>query len=295
MKTRSIFIIVSTIFSASCSSGTPPIPEVPALKYADTVRGTDDPSTVQMRNSSRPGRIVRNYESLHEQLPAENVSPTELIQPPGRSEQMASLTTSPSPYFNSYYPGEGTLNPSLWRETSNESDLFHDQRAWRPMDLITIVVSEKAEGSKKADTNVKTESTIKTAIQKLFGLEKSVVERNPDVNPAALIQADASSEFKGEGETTRKDNLVAKLSAMVAEVLPSGILRVEGKKIISVNNEEQIMVISGLVRTSDVTSKNEVDSSKIANMRIDYYGRGSVGDAQTGGWLGNLVRLIWPF
>ena len=82
---------------------------------------------------------------------------------------------------------------------------------------------------------------------------------------------------------------------MVAEVLPSGILRIEGQKIISVNSEEQVMVISGLVRPRDINSANEVDSSKIANMRIDYYGKGIVGEAQVGGWLGRLMRLIWPF
>ena len=82
---------------------------------------------------------------------------------------------------------------------------------------------------------------------------------------------------------------------MVAEVLPSGILRVEGEKIISVNNEEQVMVLSGLVRPRDISSDNEVLSSKIAQMRVDYYGKGTVGEAQYGGWLGRILRILWPF
>ena len=82
---------------------------------------------------------------------------------------------------------------------------------------------------------------------------------------------------------------------MVVEVLPGGILRVEGEKIISVNQEEQVMVISGLIRPRDINSKNEIDSSKVANVRIDYYGRGIVGEAQKGGWLGRIVREVWPF
>jgi flagellar L-ring protein precursor FlgH len=69
----------------------------------------------------------------------------------------------------------------------------------------------------------------------------------------------------------------------------------EGEKIISVNNEEQVMVISGLVRQRDVSSDNEVLSSKIAQMRIDYYGKGVVGAAQYGGWLSRLMRFVWPF
>ena len=82
---------------------------------------------------------------------------------------------------------------------------------------------------------------------------------------------------------------------MVVEVLPSGILRIEGEKIIAVNSEEQVMVLSGLVRPRDVNSNNEVDSSQIANMRIDYYGRGVIGEAQHGGWGSRLLRTIWPF
>ena len=85
------------------------------------------------------------------------------------------------------------------------------------------------------------------------------------------------------------------MSAVVAEVLPSGLLRIEGEKIISMNNEEQVMVVSGLVRPRDITSDNEVLSSKVAQMRIDYYGKGTVGEAQYGGWGARLLRLIWPF
>lgn len=55
------------------------------------------------------------------------------------------------------------------------------------------------------------------------------------------------------------------------------------------------MVISGLVRQRDITSDNEVNSSKIAQMRIDYYGKGTVGEAQYGGWMARFMRLAWPF
>jgi flagellar L-ring protein precursor FlgH len=82
---------------------------------------------------------------------------------------------------------------------------------------------------------------------------------------------------------------------MVAEVLPTGILRIEGKKIVTVNDEEQMMILSGLIRVRDINYSNEVDSSKVANMRIDYYGVGSLGDVQYPGWGTQLIRRIWPF
>lgn len=187
--------------------------------------------------------------------------------------------------------GDPGVAASLWQESRGGNNLFYDYRAWQPMDLLTVVVSESAEGKKEADTEVKQETDIKIAIEKLLGLENN----SAHLDPTALINASTTNDFKGEGATNRKDSLKARISAIVIEVLPSGILRVEGEKIISVNNEEQVMIVSGLVRPRDVNSENEVDSSKVANMRIDYYGRGTIGEAQYGGWLGRFVRKVWPF
>ena len=193
--------------------------------------------------------------------------------------------------------GEPGVTSSLWREGRGSNDLWKDVRAWLPMDLITIVVSEQAEGKKAANTEVKQSSTIALAISKLLGLETEAKKANSanGLDPTALVTASSQNDFKGQGTTDRKDSLTAKMSAMIAEVLPSGILRIEGQKIIAVNGEEQVMVISGLIRPRDISSTNEVDSSRIANMRIDYYGNGTVDEAQHGGWLGRFLRVFWPF
>lgn len=196
--------------------------------------------------------------------------------------------------------GEPGVTSSLWQESRAGNELFRDDRAWQPMDLITIVITERSEGKKEANTEVKQKSTVEAAIENLLGYETDLErglegKAQGDVLPGSLISASAQNDFKGEGKTNRKGSLTARISAMVAEVLPSGILRVEGKKIISVNSEEQIMVISGLVRPKDISSENEVDSSKIAQLRVDYYGEGTVGESQVGGWLGRLMRTVWPF
>ncbi|RIL10778.1 MAG: hypothetical protein DCC75_03675 [Proteobacteria bacterium] len=191
--------------------------------------------------------------------------------------------------------GDPGLSASLWRESRSANDLFRDYRAFQPMDLITIVVTESAEGKKEADTEVKQKTTVEAAIENLLGIEDTINRTNPQVNLDSLISATTTNDYKGEGETNRKGSLKAKISAMVVEVLPSGILRIEGEKIVSVNSEDEVMVISGLVRPEDVNSSNEVDSSKVGNMRIDYYGTGTVGDAQKGGWLDRIIRNVWPF
>lgn len=191
--------------------------------------------------------------------------------------------------------GDPGVSASLWRESRGGNDIFRDIRAWQPMDLLTIVVTEKSKGSHDADTEIKSESSVEASIEKLLGLETKADNQDPPLDPTGLIRAATTNDFKGEGNTTRKAELTAKISAVVAEVLPSGLMRIEGEKIISVNNEEQVMVISGLVRTKDISSINEIDSSKIAQLRIDYYGQGEVGSVQRGGWLGRLMRYVWPF
>lgn len=191
--------------------------------------------------------------------------------------------------------GDPGVTASLWHESKGTNDLFRDNRAWRPMDLITIVVKEKSKGEKTADTEIKSKSDVAASISAFLGVEKTLKKANPNIDPDALVEASTKNDFKGEGDTNREGSLVATISAMVVEVLPGEILRIEGEKIISVNSEEETMVISGLVRPEDVDSNNAVDSAKIADMRIDYYGTGTVGDAQHGGWMGRLMKRWWPF
>ncbi|MCI5064373.1 flagellar basal body L-ring protein FlgH [bacterium] len=199
------------------------------------------------------------------------------------------------PYQGPLSVGEPGTSASIWRAHGRGSRLFRDHRAFQPMDLITIVVSENAEGSKEADTETSKESSFLAGITELFNFTDSFEAANPGLETSTALDADFQSEFTGEGETVRRGSLQARIAAVVVEVLPNGVMRIEGEKIISVNNEEQLLIISGLVRPRDVSSMNEVMSSKIAYLRVDYFGKGMVGDAQKSGWLGRMVNTLWPF
>lgn len=192
--------------------------------------------------------------------------------------------------------GDPGVAASLWKESRNTNDILRDNRAWQSGDLITILVTESDQGSRQANTDNKSQTTLSAALSHLFGIVEAFTPRNEaNVTPATLLSGSSDIEFKGQGKTDRKNSLTAKISAMVAEVLPTGILRLEGKKIVAVNDEEQIMVLSGLVRTRDINADNEIDSSKIANMRIDYYGKGTVDEATSPGWGTRLIKDVWPF
>jgi flagellar L-ring protein FlgH len=274
-------------------------PRNPAKRYADKVRikepkwqSVQRPSNqepVWYRNGSERAqlRLAAGDKEDVMTIPLDSADkgfPPALIAPPVRD------------YNGPLSIGDPGLAASLWRESGGPmGNLYYDYRAWQPMDLLTIKIQESAQGNKQANTRVVRESTFEAAISQLLGIEQSIASRNTQLDPTALINAETSSELVGQGQTQRQDKLTGTISVMVAEVLPSGVLRVEGEKIITVNGEEQNMVLSGLVRTRDINSQNEVMSTKVANMRIDYYGKGSLGDTQEHGWLTTILYKIWPF
>ena len=221
--------------------------------------------------------------------------------------QLAGLGATSSPYMlaggNSpagssapYLQGQMTANPSLWSDRTEGVFLFNDHRAFAPMDILTIIVNDSTQGAKRGNTQTKTEFDLLAGITNFFGIEtKSWESNNTGLKPAALINASTDNEFKGQANIQRQASLTAKMSAVVMEVLPNGTLRVEGSKIVAINNEEEIMVISGLVRKRDIAGDNQVDSNRIANMRIDFYGHGTLSESQSPGWGMKVFNIIWPF
>lgn len=314
-KHKSLSVLILAVL-CGCSMEAPPVPYVPSLRYSQQPEpvaagysrdphrqspylrtvGDRDGTDPQLRlvdgdyrpDAERNPRIL-NAERQGEMRGASGEGPGDDVQVYRSREMMKAAYRGPLSL------GDPGASASLWRESRGGNDIFRDSRAWQPMDLLTIVVTEKSKGSHDADTELKSESTVEAAIQNLLGLETKALKQNPPLNVDALIKASSTNDFKGEGTTTRKGELTARISAVVAEVLPSGLLRIEGEKIISVNNEEQVMVISGLTRTRDISSTNEIDSSKIAQLRVDYYGQGEVGSVQHSGWLSRILRYIWPF
>ena len=330
MKYRLCCLIMASLMLWGCiAPGELIRPELPSLSYSRNIHsGNQDGSSssttqtavvaesAQRVSSRAEAAIQRAKRSLriadvNDARASVHFVNTQNGAVPGESEMVsnmdASMQAAPSytvthsrnsnvrPYQGPLHVGEPGASSSLWRMHGPGSQLFRDHRAFQPMDLITVVVSETAQGSKEADTETKRESSFLAGITELFNFTDSVVAANPGLDTATMIDADFQSEFTGEGETTRKGSLQARIAAMVVEVLPNGLMRIEGEKIIAVNNEEQVLVISGLVRPRDVNSSNEVMSTKIAHLRVDYYGQGLIGDVQYVGWFGRLINKIWPF
>jgi len=183
---------------------------------------------------------------------------------------------------------------SLW--TESRGGMFVDMKGRTVGDIITVVIIENASASKEATTETDRKSTMSAGITNIFGLEKYISQLgNSAIDPTALVNASTTNDFEGGGKTERKENLVATLTTQVVEVLPNDNLKIEGNKTVTVNNEMQIVKLSGIVRSADVSPRNIVDSKNILNARIAYVGEGVISDKQQQGWLVRALDQVWPF
>lgn len=182
---------------------------------------------------------------------------------------------------------------SLW--DPNQNSLFADRKAGNIGDIVTVMIQEKSSASKKADTKTGRNSSIGASMPAFFGLENSDLIANNNIDLNNLLQASMKNNFEGTGSTTRSGTLSAALSAQVIAKYPNGQLKIRGGKEVMVNNEIQIIYLTGIIRPVDITAANTVNSDKILNARITYTGKGALADKQEPGWLMRTMDSVWPF
>lgn len=191
---------------------------------------------------------------------------------------------------------------SLWSEAGSR-DLFQDLRAYKVGDLVTVNIVETSKASKKASTQTGRESSIDAGIDNVLGWEGRLKNLTSfgkgDIHNAydntSMFKGSMKNDFNGTGSTTRDDTMIAAITARVMEVKPNGNLFIKGTREVRVNNETQIIMLSGQIRPVDISPDNTVLSSYIGDARIDYIGTGSLSDKQRPGWLTRAVDFIWPF
>ncbi len=186
----------------------------------------------------------------------------------------------PIRYENIKYEG------SLWEPEGDLSELFINPIARKIGDIVTIKISEKASAFNKADTDTERESSLTASVggdwnwvKKLIGSTSGSIKR----------------EFAGKGTTNRSGNLIAEITAMVTEVLPNGNLRIRGSRDVTVNNEKQLIILTGIIRPRDISTNNVIESSRIANAKIAYNGAGVLQETQSMGWVSRALNWVRPF
>ena len=117
----------------------------------------------------------------------------------------------------------------------------------------------------------------------------------PNMDPSELVKMASSFDFDGSGKTERAGKLNGLIGVRVKQELPNGDLFVEGTKVVMINHEEQHLYVSGVIRTSDIAPDNSVDSSLIADARVEFTGRGDINDQVERGWLTKILDFVNPF
>ena len=186
-----------------------------------------------------------------------------------------------------------TLPGSLWRAGS--PGLFTDARARRVGDILTVRVEEQSDASRGATTQTARESESSVGISAFLGAMQRLASQVPGLDPAALVSAASATSFKGGGRTSRSGSLRATLPVRIKKRLPNGDFFVEGRRALLLNDEETFLYLSGVVRPLDIAPDNSVSSSLLADVELEYTGRGVVSERQSPGWLARVLDYVWPF
>jgi flagellar L-ring protein FlgH len=197
--------------------------------------------------------------------------------------------TAPQPTAPAAAPG------SIWRGENDKNMIFADKKARYLDDIVTIIISETATGGNKASTTTGRDASTSASIDALLGVDNSILANNASMGGQLAIGGTHSNSLKGTGDTSRNSNLTAKISARVIRVMDNGNLLIEGRRQVTVNAEDQYLIISGIVRPQDITTDNTVASQYIADARIMYTGDGVINDKMRPGWLTRVVDWVWPF
>lgn len=164
------------------------------------------------------------------------------------------------------------------------NSLFSDQKANRIGDAITIIVMESSQASNNASTSASRESTL--GFNGSGSLDQTTL-------PKANLSIGSQNDFNGSGSTKTTGLIKTKISASIDSIYANGNMRISGSKKITINGEDQIIVIKGIVRPSDIYADNTVYSYNISDAEIVFEGSGVIDNSQRSGWLTKLFHWLF--
>ncbi|MBB4837870.1 flagellar L-ring protein precursor FlgH [Sphingomonas kyeonggiensis] len=177
-------------------------------------------------------------------------------------------------------------NGGIFQANDGYAALYEGQRARRVGDPLSILLVEKTAASKSAGTKLDSSGG--------FGLTP------PSTGALSLFkESDASvsgkRNFNGTGTADQANALSGEISVTVAAVYPNGTMLVQGQKRVTLNRGDEFVQIKGIVRVADIDANNRVLSTRVADARIAYTGKGDVARASRQGWLSRFFSVISPF
>lgn len=183
-------------------------------------------------------------------------------------------------------PQAPIANGSIYQASNGYSALTSGARAAMVGDVITINLVEKTQAAKS-----NTASTDRSG---------SVGLTPPTTGPASFfVASDATASgggsFAGKGAATQSNQLTGSISVTIVRVFPNGTMLVRGQKQLTLNRGDENITITGLIRSADIAADNTVESSRVADARIAYAGKGEIARASRQGWLNHFFSILSPF
>ena len=182
-------------------------------------------------------------------------------------------------------------------QSGQEISLFEDAKARRVGDVLTIVLVEATTASKTADTSTSKKQDTALANPTILGAPLSFNMpggSGRDLNLGTTLSGDRS--FAGSGDSSQSNKLQGNITVTVAKVLSNGNLMVRGEKRMTINQGDEYIRFSGIVRPSDIASDNTILSTSVADAKISYTGKGMLDESNSDGWLASFFNSKWwPF
>jgi flagellar L-ring protein precursor FlgH len=183
---------------------------------------------------------------------------------------------------------------SLW--TAGQQSLLGDRRAMKRGDILTVVIEIDDEAEISNSSSRSRSGSESLGIPQLFGLPQRADEKLPDgASLADAVSINSTSKSGGDGSVSRREELTLRVAATIMQVLPNGVLSIQGSQEVRVNYEMRELLVTGYVRPEDISRQNEITYDKIASARISYGGRGQITDMQQPRYGQQVLDAILPF
>ncbi|WP_245647780.1 flagellar basal body L-ring protein FlgH [Novosphingobium lentum] len=175
---------------------------------------------------------------------------------------------------------------SIFNVSAGYAGLVEGRRAHAVGDPLTIVLVETTSTSKAAGS--------KTQRAGSFNIVPPTAGPLSFLDPNAL-KASGGSSFNGNGNATQTSTLSGEVSVTIAAVRPNGTALVKGEKRLLLSQGQEWVQFSGIVRLGDIDPENRIQSTRVADARIEYAGNGSIQKSSREGWLSKFFNMITPF
>ena len=178
-------------------------------------------------------------------------------------------------------------NPGAIYQLGAVRPLFEDRRARNVGDTLVINLAEKTAAAKKSGSTAERTHGIDFSVPSVVGIPLKSMQ-------GALLEADNSSKFAGKGDSSANNDFTGTITVTVIEVYPNGNLLVSGEKQVAINQGQEFIRFSGVVNPVQISTSNTVQSTQVADARIEYKANGYIDEAQVMGWLARFFLTFLP-